>query len=107
MGVQGKENPPGVTIRHFPEKGGKLRELEGSFGVNYPTGRLIQYKILYIVCQGKNIQYIVIYEVRPQGCDPSEFSSCHGASGKKAAPVNILEGFVKVVVILNHVEGEV
>ena len=40
MNDQGKENPPGVTIRHVPEKGGKLRELEGLFGVNDPTGGL-------------------------------------------------------------------
>jgi hypothetical protein len=39
MNDQGKENPPGVIIQHVPEKGGKLREREGSFGVNYPTGR--------------------------------------------------------------------
>ena len=43
----------------------------------------------------------------PRGYDPPEFRSCHDASGKKALPGNILEGFVQVVVILDHIEGEV
>jgi hypothetical protein len=56
--VQGK--PPGQRTQEAPEKGGKLRGIEGWTGVNHPKGRFLKYKILYVVCQVKKTQYIVI-----------------------------------------------
>ena len=34
--LPGKENPPEAIDEEVPEKGGKLRELEGFLGVSYP-----------------------------------------------------------------------
>ena len=56
--VQGK--PPGQRTQEVPEKGGKLRGIEYWTGVNHPNGRFPKYKILYVVCQVKKTQYIVI-----------------------------------------------
>ena len=55
-----RKNLPGQRTQEAPEKGGKLRGIEGWIGVNYPTGRFVKYRILYIVCQAKKTQYIVI-----------------------------------------------
>jgi hypothetical protein len=56
--VQAK--PPGQRTQEAPEKGGKLRGIEGWTGVSHPNGRFLKYKILYVVCQVKKTQYIVI-----------------------------------------------
>jgi len=55
-----RKNPPEQRTQEAPEKGGQLRGIEGWIGVNHPKGRFLKYRILYIVCQVKKTQYIVI-----------------------------------------------